>query len=57
MDISSSMAEDLAAGRRLELDAFNGHVLGLAERHGTAAPTTRTIHALLELLDPGGGAH
>lgn len=55
MDISSSMAEDLLAGRRLELAAFTGHVLELATRHGTAAPVSRVVHALLETLDPGAG--
>jgi 2-dehydropantoate 2-reductase len=52
MDISSSMAEDLKAGRALELDAFTGHVLDLAEEAGMAAPTTRIVHALLEIVDP-----
>ena len=51
MDISSSMAEDRAAGRRLELDAFSGHVLRLARRHGIDTPVTATVHALLEVVD------
>ena len=49
MNISSSMAEDLAAGRTLELDAFSGHVLELAERYGEAAPVTRSIDGLLRV--------
>ena len=51
MDISSSMAEDLEAGRAMELDAFSGHVLRLAERHGLPAPVTAVVHQLLEVLD------
>ena len=51
MDISSSMAEDLEAGRGLELNAFTGHVLGLAEQHGTKASTTAVIHSVLQVLD------
>src|SRR5699024_8532549 len=49
MDISSSMAEDLAAGRPLELDAFSGHVLELAQRYGCQAPVTRSIDGLLRV--------
>src|SRR5699024_960031 len=49
MDISSSMAEDLAAGRALELDAFSGHVLELAQRYGCEAPVTRSIDGLLRV--------
>lgn len=47
MDISSSMAEDLEAGRPLELDAFSGHVLDLGREHDVPVPVTRTMHALL----------
>ena len=49
MDISSSMAEDLAAGRPLELDAFSGHVLELAQRYGCQAPVTGSIDGLLRV--------
>lgn len=49
MDISSSMAEDLAAGRRLELDAFSGHVLALADRHRLSTPVTAVVDRLLRL--------
>lgn len=51
MDISSSMAEDLHAGRPMELDAFTGHVLSLGRTNATPAPTTRLVHDLLEVLD------
>lgn len=53
MDISSSMAEDLMAGRPMELDAFTGHVLRLAQAHGVPAPQTSVVHALLQVLDDG----
>src|SRR5699024_7978822 len=49
MDISSSMADDRAAGRPLELDAFSGHVLALAELTGIPVPATRVVHALLSV--------
>lgn len=51
MNISSSMAEDLAAGRPMELDAFSGHVLRLSEENGTDASVTRVVHELLAVLD------
>jgi 2-dehydropantoate 2-reductase len=54
-DISSSMAEDLAAGRPLESDAFGGTVRRLAARHGLATPTTDAIARLLDLVARGRG--
>jgi 2-dehydropantoate 2-reductase len=54
MDISSSMAEDLAAGRPMELDAFTGHVLRLARAHQTSADRTAVVHDLLRVLDGHG---
>lgn len=51
MDISSSMAEDLSAGRPMEIDAFTGYVLELAQNHGVDTPTTRVIDGLLRVLN------
>lgn len=51
MDISSSMAEDLQAGRAIELDAFSGYVIELGERHGVPTPATRLVHGVLTALD------
>ncbi|WP_433757155.1 ketopantoate reductase family protein [Nocardia sp. CA-135398] len=51
MDISSSMAEDLAAGRKIELDAFSGYVIELGEAHGVPTPVTRAAHGMLVALD------
>jgi 2-dehydropantoate 2-reductase len=51
MDISSSMAEDLAAGRPIELDAFSGYVIALGERNGVPTPATRLVHGILTALD------
>lgn len=47
MDISSSMAEDLAAGRPLELEAFCGYIRRLAARYGVATPVTDVFYRLL----------
>lgn len=53
LDISSSMAEDLAAGRAIELDAFTGYVLQLGEMHGIVTPATSVMHGILTALDAG----
>ena len=44
----SSMADDLALGRRTEVDAFCGEVVRLARSHGLAAPRNAKM---VELLD------
>ncbi|VTU18258.1 2-dehydropantoate 2-reductase [Variovorax sp. SRS16] len=44
----SSMADDLALGRRTEIDAFCGEVARLAEAHGGAAPRNAKMVELLE---------
>lgn len=46
-ELTSSMARDVAAGRKPELDAIPGAVLRAAERHGLACPT---IAALVERI-------
>lgn len=51
MDISSSMAEDLAAGRRIELDSFTGYVTTLGERLSVPTPYTEFAHGSLSILD------
>lgn len=50
----SSMADDLALGRRTEVDAFCGEVVRLAQAHGLAAPRNAKMVAL---LDGGWPAH
>jgi len=55
-DISSSMAEDLAAGRAIELDAFTGCVRRLGHAHGVPTPATDLVHTLLSLRARAAGA-
>jgi 2-dehydropantoate 2-reductase len=43
----SSLYHDLAAGRRLELDALNGKVVELGRRHGTPTPMNFAVTASL----------
>ncbi|MGH2427680.1 MAG: ketopantoate reductase family protein [Candidatus Limnocylindria bacterium] len=56
MDISSSMADDLEAGRAIELDAFTGYVIELGEANGVPTPATRVAHGMLAALDAARGA-
>lgn len=47
----SSTAQDLARGRRSEIDHLNGSLVRLAEAHGIAVPVNRTLLALVRLLE------
>ena len=51
----SSMHEDVAAGRRTEVDAVYGAVIDRAERLGVNAPTCRTIASLMRAWEVGEG--
>lgn len=46
----TSMLQDLAAGRQLELDALGGAVLELAQLTGVEVPNLTAIHAAVSLL-------
>jgi 2-dehydropantoate 2-reductase len=56
MDISSSMAEDLAAGRAIENDSFSGHVVRLGRTHGVPTPVTQVFYDILAMADPAAGS-
>ena len=49
----SSTAQDLRRGKPTEIDALNGHVAALAERHGIDAPLNRWLTALVRLSERG----
>jgi len=49
----SSMADDLAAGRRTEIDYLNGELVALAERLGEDAPVNRAIVSLVRWAEAG----
>jgi 2-dehydropantoate 2-reductase len=49
----SSMADDLAAGRRTEIDYLNGELVRLAERLGADAPVNRRIVELVRQAEAG----
>ena len=48
----SSMARDLADGRRLEVDALSGAVVRRGDRHGIPTPVHQAIAACLSLHQP-----
>lgn len=48
---SSSTAQDLARGRRTEIDHLNGYVVRQAEALGIATPVNRALWALVKLLE------
>ena len=52
----SSMARDLARGRRLEVDALSGAVVRRGLRHGIATPIQETIAACLAVHQPAATA-
>lgn len=47
----SSTAQDLARGRRTEVDYINGHVVRCAGRHGIEVPLNRLLHALVRISE------
>ena len=47
-DTRSSLANDLAAGRRLELEALHGYAVRLGQRLGIATPTLFAVYAALK---------
>lgn len=48
---TSSTAQDIARGRRTEIDSLNGYVAKRGAELGVATPVNRTLHALVKLLE------
>jgi 2-dehydropantoate 2-reductase len=49
----SSTLQDLAAGRRTEIEALNGAVIHLAQKHGIAVPYNLAVYNLIKFLESG----
>ncbi len=49
----SSMAEDLALGRKTEIDDINGAVVALGKQHGVATPVNEKMIALIRQAEKG----
>jgi 2-dehydropantoate 2-reductase len=47
----SSMLQDIAAGKRTEIDALNGEVLRLARQYGLDAPYNRAVYNLIRFIE------
>jgi 2-dehydropantoate 2-reductase len=47
----SSTAQDIARGKRTEIDSSNGYVVRKGEDYGIATPVNRTLQALIKLLE------
>jgi 2-dehydropantoate 2-reductase len=47
----SSTAQDLARGKRSEIDHLNGLILRRGEALGVATPTNRLLHAIVKLIE------
>ncbi|MCU4743133.1 ketopantoate reductase family protein [Natronoglomus mannanivorans] len=52
---TSSMCQDVRAGRRTEIDAINGFVVDGAEATGLEVPTNRVLTALIRTWERGQG--
>jgi 2-dehydropantoate 2-reductase len=48
---TSSMAQDLARGKRTEIDSLNGYLARRGAELGVATPVNQTLHALVKLLE------
>jgi 2-dehydropantoate 2-reductase len=48
---TSSTAQDIARGKRTEIDSLNGHVVRCGGRIGVATPVNWTLWALVKLLE------
>ena len=53
-EATSSTAQDIARGRRTEIDHLNGYVAREGERLGIPTPVNRTLHALVKLIEGAG---
>ena len=47
----SSTAQDMARGKRSEIDHLNGTVVRLGARHGIAVPVNQALYALVKLIE------
>jgi 2-dehydropantoate 2-reductase len=47
----SSTAQDLARGKRSEIDHLNGLIVRRGEGLGVATPANRLLHAIIKLIE------
>ena len=51
----SSTAQDLAKGKKTEIDFLNGYIVDLGKKHGVGVPHNASIHAMVKLLEQPSG--
>ena len=47
----SSMLQDIAAGKRTEIDALNGAIIRLADEQGVTVPHNRSVYNLIKFVE------
>jgi 2-dehydropantoate 2-reductase len=52
-EVKPSMMVDLEAGRRIEIETFNGAVIRFGEKHGIATPYNYAVYAALKPYEYG----
>ena len=53
-EATSSTAQDIARGKRTEIDSLNGYVARRGAELGVATPVNQALHALVKLVEGGG---
>ena len=49
----SSTLQDIAAGKRTEIDALTGEILTLGKKYGIETPYNRVIYAIIKFVEEG----
>jgi 2-dehydropantoate 2-reductase len=52
----SSTAQDIARGKRTEMDSLNGYIVRRGTELGVPAPVNQTLHALVKLIEQSAAA-
>lgn len=50
----SSTLQDISAGKRTEIEALNGAVIKLADRHGVDVPCNTAVYNMVKFLEERG---
>lgn len=51
----SSTLQDILAGKRTEIEALNGAVIRLAQRHGLDVPYNQAVYQLVRFMESRAG--
>ena len=51
----SSMGQDVDFGKRTEIDAINGAIVGFGEELGIETPVNRSLTQLIQIVEAGQG--